>query len=199
MAGIDRGSGVRRAGVPAQPAASAAGLTNQQLLHRCREGDLGAWDALVTRYERLVYSVARRNGLSMDDAADVTQSTFLSLVESIDRLQDGDRLASWLMTVARRQAWRARATARLATPVEDLPDETIDPFADWATLTTLHDSLSALGGTCRELLIALYLDPDEPSYEKIARRFGRAVGGIGPLRGRCLARLRALMAEGGWA
>ena len=70
-----------------------------------------------------------------------------------------------------------------------------DPLADWATLTTLHDALSELGGTCRELLLALYFDPEEPSYAEIAERFGRAIGGIGPLRGRCLERLRAIMSE----
>ena len=170
--------------------------TDEELLRRCRGGDAAAWDVLVTRYERLVYSVALRNGLDAEEAADVTQTTFLTLVDSIDRVRETGRIASWLMTVARRQAWRARHARRRTVPLESAPEQADDPFADWGTLTVLHEALGALGDTCRELLTALYFDTREPSYAEIAQRFGRAVGGIGPLRGRCLARLRELMAIG---
>jgi RNA polymerase sigma factor (sigma-70 family) len=166
-----------------------------ELLRRCRERDAGAWDELVSRYERLIYSVALRNGVSAEDAADITQTTFVELIDSLDRIRDEGRLASWLMTVARRQAWRVRSASRRTQPTDTLPEGSEDPFADWGTLSTLQDALSTLGGTCRELLIALYFDPSEPSYAEIAQRFGRSIGGIGPLRGRCLERLRGILGE----
>ena len=149
----------------------------------------------MTRYERLVYTVALRNGLSADDAADVTQSTFVALVDSLDRIREEEKLPSWLMTVARRQAWRIRNLSRRTTDLEAAPEASVDPFADWATTTALHDGLATLGGTCRELLLALYFDPDQPSYAEIARRFGRSIGGIGPLRGRCLDKLRVILED----
>ncbi len=37
--------------------------------------------------------------------------------------------------------------------------------------------------------------PDEPSYAEIATRMGRSIGGIGPLRGRCLERLRGMIGD----
>jgi RNA polymerase sigma factor (sigma-70 family) len=173
----------------------AAAPTDRDLLARCRRRDPDAWLQLTQRYERLIYSVALRNGVSPEDAADITQTTFITLIDSLDRLRDDEKLPSWLMTVARRQAWRLRNTSRRSVPLEVAPEQADDPLADWATLTTLHDALSELGGTCRELLLALYFDPEEPSYAEIAERFGRAIGGIGPLRGRCLERLRAIMSE----
>jgi RNA polymerase sigma factor (sigma-70 family) len=173
----------------------AAPPTDAALLARCRRRDPEAWAQLTERYERLIYSVALRNGVTAEDAADITQTTFITLIDSLDRLRDEEKLASWLMTVARRQAWRMRNTARRTVPLEFAPEGSADPFADWATLTSLHDALSRLGGTCRELLLALYFDPEEPSYAEIAERFGRAIGGIGPLRGRCLERLRDIMSE----
>ena len=45
------------------------------------------------------------------------------------------------------------------------------------------------------LLLALYFDPAAPSYSEIAERMGRAIGGIGPMRARCLERLRCLVEE----
>lgn len=170
--------------------------TDAELLARCRERDADAWHELVTRYERLVYSVALRNGLSGEDAADVTQNTFVTLIDSLDRIREEDRLASWLMTVARRQAWRVRNLSRRTVPLEHVPEESEDPLAEWDTVTTLHDALSRLGGRCRELLLALYFDPEEPSYAQVAERLGRSIGGIGPMRGRCLEKLRSILTEG---
>ncbi len=149
----------------------------------------------MSRYERLVYTVALRNGLSADDAADVTQSTFVALVDSLDRIREDEKLPSWLMTVARRQAWRIRNLNRRTTPLEVAAEGSIDPFADWATTTAIHDALATLGGTCRDLLLALYFEPEEPSYAEIAQRFGRSIGGIGPLRGRCLDKLRVILED----
>jgi len=170
-------------------------VTDSDLLIRCRRRDSEAWNQLVSRYERLVYTVALRNGLSAEDAADVTQATFVALIDALDRLRDDEKLASWLMTVARRQAWRSRNLSRRTTSLDHTPEESSDPFADWATTTALHDALSTLGGTCRDLLLALYFEPETPSYAEIAERFGRSIGGIGPLRGRCLDKLRVIMGE----
>lgn len=169
--------------------------TDAELLEGCRQRDPSAWDQLVARYERLIYSVALRNGVSAEDAADITQTTFVELIDALDRLRDEDRLASWLMTVARRQAWRVRNAARRVIPSDELPEDAHDPFADWGTLTTLHDALAQLGGVCRQLLEALYLAPERPSYAELAERTGRSIGSIGPTRGRCLQRLRELVGE----
>lgn len=184
----------------ARPTQAAGLVSDADLLRRCRRRDAEAWNTLVNRYERLVYTVALRNGLSAEDAADVTQSTFVALVDSLDRIRDEEKLPSWLMTVARRQAWRTRNLSRRTTSLDthdtvEGVEGSVDPLADWATVTTLHDALATLGGTCRELLIALYFEPDEPSYAEIAARFGRSIGGIGPLRGRCLDKLRTLLED----
>ena len=90
-----------------------------------------AWDLLVKRYERLVFSVARRNGLNPEDAADVTQGTFVTLIDSLDRLRDEERLASWLMTVTRRQSWRVRNLSRRQVDIETAPEGVDESFADW--------------------------------------------------------------------
>ena len=180
---------------PRSPSSASGTVTDADLLRRCRRRDSEAWNQLVSRYERLVYTVALRNGLSADDAADVTQATFVALVDSLDRIREEEKLPSWLMTVARRQAWRIRNLNRRTTTLDVAAEGSIDPFADWATTTALHDALATLGGTCRDLLLALYFEPDEPSYAEIARRFGRSIGGIGPLRGRCLDKLRVILED----
>jgi DNA-directed RNA polymerase specialized sigma24 family protein len=94
--------------LPAQRSPEDADLSDTALLARCRTGDGAAWHALVERYERPVFSVARGGGLDVEDAADVTQTTFVALLDAITQLRSDERLASWLLTVARRTAWRVR-------------------------------------------------------------------------------------------
>lgn len=168
-------------------------VADADLIQRCREGDAQAWDLLVGQYERLVFSVALRNGLSREDAADVTQSTFLALLGSLDSLRQEDRLASWLMTVARRQAWRVRRRPDPERGQALVPLPAADAIGDWEQLEWLHSGLQQLALGCRDLLHALYFDPSEPSYSQIAARLGRAVGSIGSMRARCLDQLRSIL------
>ncbi|MFP5281979.1 MAG: RNA polymerase sigma factor [Actinomycetes bacterium] len=170
-------------------------VADADLIQRCGKGDAEAWDLLVSRYERLVFSVALRNGLDREDAADVTQNTFLALLDSVDTLRQEDRLASWLMTVARRQAWRARRRAAGSRDAVGLAPSAADSLQEWERLVWLHSGLQRLGRPCRDLLQALYFDPNQPAYADIARRLGRAVGTIGPMRARCLQRLRSILDE----
>lgn len=171
--------------------------TDSELLARCQGGDPDAWAMLIDRYQRLVYTVALRNGVGRDDAADVTQSVFIALLESTSGIRSGHRLASWLMTVSRRQAWRLRARQNHETlepdPGLDLADQ-LDAIADWESVAVVHEALGRIGQPCRDLVVRLYFDPAAPSYAEIAARLGKAIGTIGPMRARCLNSLRKLLA-----
>jgi len=180
------------------PRPAERGAGPEPLLARCRLGEGAAWDELIGRYEWLVFGVARRNGLSRDDAADVTQTTFLALLEGLDSVRTEERLASWLMTVSRRQSWAVRnRTSRESPEAAEIADrdDVHDPLERWEELTVLHDALDNLGSPCRDVLLALYFDPAEPSYRDIAERLGYQIGGIGPMRARCLRRLRNDLGE----
>jgi DNA-directed RNA polymerase specialized sigma24 family protein len=78
------------------------------------QGDPAAWNELVERFSGLVWSVTSSLGLSDDDAAEVSQATWLRLVEEIGRI-DPDRLGAWLADTARREAdQRSRQAATRA-------------------------------------------------------------------------------------
>lgn len=170
-------------------------LTDHELIRRCATGDEWAWDELVGRYERLVYSVALRNGVSREDAADITQLTFVALLDSLEMLQEDGSLPSWLMTVARRQAWRVRRRMNREQPFPTVVPEAGAAVDDYDRVAMVHGALARLGRRCRLLLYALFFDPDGPPYAVIADRLNCAVGSIGPQRARCLQRLRGLLNE----
>ena len=170
---------------------------NAELVIACRNGDKRAWDHLVDRYQRLVYAIPLREGLRRDEAADVTQETFMTLVNGLDGIKDPDRLGYWLMTVARRITWRVRQ-GRHRSDV-DLSQVDLDPeqpASDYSIQALwVYETITRLDDPCRSMILALFFDPAEPSYGEIAVRLGRPLGSVGPLRARCLDRLRVLLEE----
>lgn len=171
----------------------------EELLVRCRRRERRAWCELVGRYDRFVFSVAKGTGLSIDDAADITQVTFSALLEGLDRLHSETRLASWLATVARREARRLLARRNreptgvskdAAWSFTERQSGGPDEARRWERLHALLLAMNGVDAQCRDLIVALYCEPDQPSYEDIARQFDMPPGSVGPARARCLERLR---------
>ena len=80
---------------------------------------------------------------------------------------------------------------RRETPSNELDCENEDPALDQSIW--VYQAVQQLGEPCRTLITALFFEPTEPSYAEIAAQLGRPVGSIGPVRARCLARLRPLL------
>ena len=179
------------------------------LVARCLRGDGSAWAALVQRYQRLVYAVARRIGLDEHGAADVFQTVFERLVQHLPRIADPGRLQAWIVTTAKREALLQRQRGRRNLSMTRADDEHGDgaewdladeaPIAEQALeelqqLNQLRNALDRLDPRCRELLLLLFRDEDDKlSYEEVARRLSTTVGSIGPTRSRCLDKLRQLV------
>ena len=172
-------------------ATTAQRFDEQALFEACRNGDDRAWSQIVNRYERLVYAVPLKEGLSREDAADVAQETFAALMTAIDSINQPERLGYWLLTVARRLSWRQRAKGRDVVPLDDGPTPAEnDLSAEAVRALWVYEAIQDLGEPCRSIVLGLFFDPTEPSYEEIAVRIGRPLGSVGPLRSRCLERLR---------
>ncbi|MEY9864466.1 RNA polymerase sigma factor (sigma-70 family) [Catenulispora sp. GAS73] len=178
------------------------------LLKAASDGDPEAWHQIVDDYSRLVWSVARGFRLTVTDAADVSQTTWLRLVENLDRIQNPDQLAGWLATTARREALRLIRKAQREVPDSEEAEENVSFFGDSeddgdpeAALVAEQDrsdlwqAFSTLSERCRNLLRVVAVTPLE-SYTAVAEALGMRVGSIGPTRSRCLEHLkRALKAQ----
>src|SRR5688572_32311732 len=97
--------------------------SDEQLVQACQRGDEDAWEQLIARYRRLVYTIPRRAGLDDDLAAEVFQRVFITLLESIDRIEQPARISTWLVTTTRRETWRTGRRERVTTVSLDVDDE----------------------------------------------------------------------------
>ena len=169
------------------------------LVTRARKGDQQAWDALVARYAPLIWSICRRYRLSDADAEDVGQAVWMRLVSQLDSLRDPAALPGWLSTTTRRECFRVQRVTGKHLAAGQMPDhENIADgqaaAADHELLTAerdavLRDAFTRLSPDCQRLMAMLISDPPVP-YAEISARLGISVGSIGPIRGRCLERLR---------
>jgi len=187
--------------------------SDEQLLAACRRGDEGAWEALVLRYQRLIYAIPRRAGLDEDAAAEIFQDVFTALLESIETIEQPSRLQAWLVTTAKRKTWRTIGRARALRPfaaeegegedeVYGLADEGLLPDEALTRLEEQHlvrAALGELGERCRTLLQMLFYAAEAPPYSEIAAALGTSEGSIGPTRARCLKKLLDALKKKGFS
>jgi len=80
--------------------------SDAELVERARAGDLSAFEALVSRHENRVWTLAKQIVRHDEDAADVVQDAFLTALEHLQELRDGERFGAWLKQIATRLAYR---------------------------------------------------------------------------------------------
>jgi RNA polymerase sigma factor (sigma-70 family) len=162
-----------------------------------------AVDELVPKHTPMLWQTARAAGLTAQDAEDVVQTVWISLLSHLDTIRSPQALTAWLVTTTRREAWRVAAASRKTQPADrDWLLEIPDPRAGseeralvaeeqrllWAALRTLTPR-------CQELLRIVAFVP-RPDYDLVAERLGMARGSVGPTRLRCLDKLRLALRTG---
>lgn len=157
------------------------------LIQRCRRGDAGAWDAIFDEHYgpacRFIFQLSA--SISREDAEEICQEAFLSVIQNISSFQQTSQFRTWLFRIAanktRDHLERQHAAKRgggqipVSLNVESDTGQTIDPpdhlpAPDAALLTheqmlLIRRSLDHLGDPCREIIELRYFG--DLSYEEI--------------------------------
>ncbi len=187
---------------PGRPDDGSVWVVSARHFRRWRAGEHEAMDDLVKTLTPVLWQVVRSYRLDRDQAEDVIQTTWLTLVRRHESILDPQAVGSWLMTTARREAWRVSKLSDRLIPLEDevltakMPSQ---PGVDTEVVAAdeddhLWDSVHELSPRCQRLLRIIAFD-DRPDYKSLAESLGMPVGSIGPTRGRCLAKLKELLAS----
>ena len=175
-----------------------------------QQGDRAGFNDLVELLTPLLWHTVRSQGVDTVAAEDVVQTIWMRLLHSSSSVRDPQTVVKWLLTAARREAWRISKRNRaevlrsaaahpedrneavgLPTQRQPGPEEVL--LHD-ETQRQLWEHISALPERCRELMRVIAF-ADRPDYALIAESLGMPVGSIGPTRGRCLAKLRQGLAS----
>ena len=179
--------------------------TDAELIPACLDGDGEAWEALVHRYSRLIYSIPFKWGLQRDDAMEIFQAVWLDCLQELQSLRDIDRLQAWLVRIAVRKCYRFSATKRgRPDEVEIVDTDHVleDPSGELVERLDqeqmIRSGIGKLTERCQQVIKALFFEEPFPGYAAIASRLGLSSNSIGFTRDRCLERLGKLLEDLGY-
>jgi RNA polymerase sigma-70 factor, ECF subfamily len=187
--------------------------SESELIARCRRGEADAWNELFD----LHYSSAGRfifqlsYDFTREDAEEICQEVFLSVIRSLDAFHGECRFQTWLFRIAANKArdfrQKERASKRgggqrpISLQAED-PNTglTIDPpgadrspdleLLNSEQFALLHDCLDGMGDACREMIQMRYFA--ELSYEEIGAATKLNTKTVSSRLSRCLDKLEEL-------
>lgn len=187
-------------------AGEPAGPDDSLLVRRVRAGDLSAFEILVRRYERRVYSLAIRYCGDREDARDLTQETFVRAFRALDSFRGDAAFSTWLHRIAVNVCLDELRRRRTRPQVHlDEPLQTDDGAAERQVAAgdpgpQQHVEQRELGEVIRREIAALpaeyaavvvLRDLQDLSYEEIAQALGISLGTVKSRLHRGRAALRA--------
>lgn len=167
---------------------------DDRLLQAAREGDLDAFEALVRRHQRRVYSLAYHAVRDEGLAEELAQDVFVQLHANLGRLDSGRHLVAWLRRVTSHRVIDALRVRKVAVALESVPEpssqaRTTDPMAS----RLLRTALARLTPQARVVVILRYMDDLAPT--EIAEALDMSINTVKSHLRRGLALLRARLHE----
>ena len=181
--------------------------SDSRLVEECLNGSEEAWSGLIDKYKNLIYSIPIKYGFSQEDATDVFQSVCLALLSELPKVREPKALGSWLIRTTSRKCFRWREEHQKHEEAElderyikgearDLPE---DLFREVEKEQFLREAVMELPPECRRLISLLFFAVPPLDYDQVANELGTVKGSIGPMRMRCLEKLRKSLDKKGFS
>lgn len=174
-----------------------------EVFARALAGDQAAWNVLVRAVGTGMAGLVRGYPLRGQDASDVCQGTWLTLLERPSAVREPSRLPGWLCTTARRSALRSLTRTRREVDWSWVPPgrEPAPPPPEARLLQAERDHRlwAAIGRLPARYQRLIWLTAYHPelTYAQLGVELGIQPSSVGPFRRRCLDRLRReLLADG---
>ena len=189
-------------------------MTREQeamIVRKVLQGDVNAFEKLVTEYEKAVYAIAQRMTGNAEDAADMTQETFIKAYNSLSSFRGDSKFSVWLYRIANNvcldflRSRSRRPTVSLSTEDDDgeetqldIADESQSPellLESSLTRDAVRRGLNALPPDYKQIL--LLREIQGLSYEEIAAALGIESGTVKSRIFRARKRLCTFLIEDG--
>ena len=182
-----------------------------QIVQRVLQGDVNAFEKLVLEYEKAVYGITQRMCGNAEDAADMTQETFIKAYNSLSSFRGDSKFSVWLYRIATNvcldflRSKSRKPTVSLSMEDDDgeeveldIADESQSPerlLERGLTRDAVRRGLNALSPEYRQIL--LLREIQGLSYEEISDVLTLEVGTVKSRIFRARKRLCAFLIEDG--
>lgn len=163
-------------------------------IRRAQSGDRTAFEDLIRAHARLVWASVYGWVKDPSWTEDLVQETFLKAWEALPQLKEPEAFRGWLLTIARRLAWRQAEVAGRSTPMAELPEPAapVDVADPEEARDQVQQALARLPERYRVPVTLHFLNGME--YGAIEKSTGLANGSLRGLVARGVAKLRAELA-----
>jgi RNA polymerase sigma-70 factor (ECF subfamily) len=144
------------------------------LVEQSRQGDIGAFERLVVKYQDRVFNTCRRMCGNRSDAEDLAQETFVRAFKSLGTFAGRSKFSTWLFRIAVNLAISSRRNRRRAThsldgdPARD--NDGTASAARWPASPTTTPADEALEREQQRLTLQALADLDEESRSVVILR-----------------------------
>jgi RNA polymerase sigma-70 factor (ECF subfamily) len=108
------------------------------LVHASKDGDVGAFEELVKRYDRKLFRIAQSVTHNVEDSQDAVQEALLKAFQNLDRFREESQFSTWLVRITVNESLRklrkGRAMREVALNQDPQPGVDALPIevTDWA-------------------------------------------------------------------
>lgn len=143
------------------------------LVARCLDGDQTAFEAIVGRYQRVLFTVAFRTLGDYDEAADATQNAFVKAYFKLDTFDSTRRFFSWIYRILVNECLNMRRDRRpheQVTPAHASVGSVAEVFEARERKQRVQAAIRSLPPAYREVIVLRHFGG--LSYEDIADVLG---------------------------
>ncbi len=179
--------------IAAHPAVPDAPSGESLLVEKARQGDVEAFNSLITKYERRVYRMARQITQNNEDAEDVLQDTFLKAYEHLKSFQGQSKFYTWLTRIAVNESLmklrkrKSDRTVSMDDNIETEDESIVREIAVWdgtpeekygqeELRAILEDAIQGLKPIFRTVFVLR--DVEEMSTEETAEMLGLSIAAV---------------------
>jgi len=132
-------------------------------IQRVRAGDIRAFSAIVSNYQRMVFSIILKIVDNREDAEDIMQEVFIKVFKSLEQFKKESEFSTWLYRIAYNTTIsELRKRKLLFIPINDNLDPVNEQFTDEEELDLTEIKLQYLDESLKKLppdeifLVTLY-------------------------------------------
>lgn len=170
-----------------------------ELVTRARQGDRGAFNALILAHQDRVYAIAHRLLGNHEDAMDAAQEAFVKCYRSLSSFDGRSAFYTWLFRIAvnaARSLYRSRRRTQLETaedfqeraPADERAATPAEASMELERRNILILAIDSLDGDSREIIVLR--DLQELSYEEVAAVLDCPLGSVKSRLSRARQKLR---------
>jgi RNA polymerase sigma-70 factor (ECF subfamily) len=149
-------------------------VDDEVAVRRCLNGDAAAFEALVGRYQHIMFNVALRMLGDYEDARDAAQNTFVKAYEKLGTYDPARRFFSWIYRILLNECLNLRrrpATERLGDAGDAVPDcSDADAVETAERKRDVRHAILSLSPAYREVIVLRHFAA--LSYEQMSEAIG---------------------------